>query len=252
MSWDWKPSVIAGCAGLLILYGRAVHFRFGSRTAAWLAGVLLIFAALCSPLDELGDKYLFSVHMARHIVFVLIVPALLLIGIPRLYLPPGFSGIERVLRTPAIAWSAGIGTMIFWHIPGIFNAALASEPLHIVEHLSLLVGGTMYWWPVLAPLPESRMRPVPQAAAYLFTSCLACTAMGIAITFAPALLYPSYAHPPDPLGSIIREQWGISAAMDQQIGGLLMWVPGCLIYLTATMAMFARWYGEEPAPAMEV
>ena len=67
------------------------------------------------------------------------------------------------------------------------------------------------------------------------------------ITFAPRLLYPAYAQPVDAYGilPVIRERWGISPAMDQQIGGLLMWVPGCLVYLTAIMAMFARWYGEE-------
>ncbi len=254
MNWDWKPSVIAGCAGLLLLYAREVRYRFTPRAAAWLAGVLLIFFALCSPLDELGDKYLFSVHMARHIAFVLIVPALLLLAIPPdpRALPRPLLALERILRTPAIAWMAGIGTMVFWHIPAVFNAALASEPLHILEHLSLLAGGAMYWWPILSPFPRSRMHAVPEAAAYLFSSCLACTAMGIAIAFAPGLLYPSYAHPPDPLGTVIRSQWGISAAMDQQIGGLLMWVPGCLVYLTATMVMFARWYGEDAEQAVEL
>jgi putative membrane protein len=83
---------------------------------------------------------------------------------------------------------------------------------------------------------------MPHAAAYLFFSCAACTAMGIVITFAPAPLYREYAKAPMAL-----ENWGISPQMDQQIGGLLMWVPACLIYLAAIMAMFARWYAEETA-----
>jgi cytochrome c oxidase assembly factor CtaG len=187
--------------------------------------------------------------MAKHIAFVLVVPALLLMAMPaepleRALRIPVLRTLERILRTPAIAWAAGVGVMLFWHIPALFNAALSYEPLHIVEHLSLLIGGTIYWWPILSPLPESRIAPVPQGVAYLFTSCLACTAMGIAITFAPGLLYPAYL-------PAIREQLGITAQMDQQIGGLLMWVPGCLVYLTAIMAMFARWYGEQPEPAME-
>lgn len=157
----------------------------------------------------------FSLHMALHIVCVLVIPALLLLGAPRL---PAF-------RIPAaLAWIAGIGAMAFWHIPAIFNAAMMHESLHIVELLSLLAGGTLYWWPILSP---ARLQPVPQAAAYLVSSCLACTAMGIVIAFAPA---PLYLH---------------ASISDQQIGGLLMWVPCCLVYLTATMAMFARWYREE-------
>ncbi|HZU29288.1 MAG TPA: cytochrome c oxidase assembly protein [Bryobacteraceae bacterium] len=257
MTWDFKPSVVIGCCVLLGAYFGLVRWR-ARQAALWLTGVLLIFMVLCSPIDELADSYLFSVHMAKHILLVLVVPALLVMAVPAdvferalRYAP--VRAAERVLRVPAIAWMAGVGVMIFWHIPALFNTALTNEPLHIVEHLSLLVGGTIYWWPVLTPLPQSRMRPVPQAAAYLFTSCLACTAIGVAITFAPALLYPAYAHPPaGAVAEAIRGRWGISAAMDQQIGGLLMWVPACLVYLTAILAMFARWYREEPEPAMEV
>ncbi len=258
MSWDLKPSVVIGCCALLALYAWFVKGRFGARGAAWLAGVGLIFVALCSPLDELADTYLFSVHMAKHILFVLVVPALLVLAVPAgiferalRYRP--VAAVERVLRRPAVAWLAGVGAMVVWHIPVLFNTALEYEPLHIVEHLSLLVGGTIYWWPILSPLPEARLRPVPQAAAYLFTSCLACTAIGVVITFSPDLLYPAYAHPVgDPaMVTAIREQWGISPPLDQQIGGLLMWVPCCLVYLTAIMAMFARWYSEESESAIE-
>jgi cytochrome c oxidase assembly factor CtaG len=154
---------------------------------------------------------------------------------------------------PAITWGAGVGAMVVWHIPAIFNQAMASEPLHMLEHLSLLICGTLYWWPILSPLPEARMKPVPQAAAYLFTACLACTSIGIAVTFAPGLLYPAYAQPEDIYGisTLIRNGWGISPHMDQQIGGILMWAPACLVYLTGIMAMFARWYSEEANAALE-
>jgi len=254
MTWDFKPSVIIGCCALLLVYGFAFGRRLRPRSLYWFTGVALIFIALCSPLDELADTYLFSVHMAKHIAFVLVVPALLLLGIPEITLPRALRAPERFLRRPAVAWMAGIGVMAVWHIPALFNAALANEPLHIVEHLSLLIGGTIYWWPVLAPVAESRMRPVPQAAAYLFTSCLACTAIGILITFAPSQLYPAYANPRDVYGMlpVIRNRWGISASMDQQIGGLLMWVPCCMVYLTAIMAMFGRWYAEERPSAVEI
>jgi cytochrome c oxidase assembly factor CtaG len=257
-AWDWKPSVVAGCAVLLGAYAWAVRFRFSQRAAAWLTGVLLIFLALVSPLDELADRYLFSVHMAKHILFVLVVPALLLIGLPA----APFRGVlrfrpaaiaEKFLATPAVAWTAGIGAMALWHIPVLFNAALSNEALHIFEHLSLLIAGTIFWWPILAPLPECRLTPVPQAAAYLFTACLACTSLGVLVTFAPRLLYPSYAQPNDVYAflPVIRQTWGVSPAMDQQIGGLLMWVPGCLIYLTAIMAMFARSYAQDTKPPLK-
>lgn len=250
--------MLIGCAALIALYAWAVRFRFSQRAAAWLTGVLLLFLALVSPLDALADKYLFSVHMAKHILFVLVIPALLLIGLPagpldRLLRKRRVAVTERFLRLPVVAWSAGVGAMALWHIPFVFNEASSHAPVHIVEHLSLLAGGTVFWWPILAPRLDSRMPPVPQGAAYLFTACLACTSIGVVITFAPNLLYSTYSHPVDTYGILpmIRDRWGISAAMDQQIGGLLMWVPACLVYLTAIMAMFARWYGEEPAPPLE-
>lgn len=257
-AWDWKPSVVAGCAALTGAYAWAGGFRFAHKTAAWLTGVLLILLALVSPLDELADRYLFSVHMAKHILFVLVVPALLLMGLPAGPVARGLryrpaAAAENFLGTPAIAWAAGVGAMAFWHIPAFFNAALSNEGLHIFEHLSLLIAGTIFWWPILAPAPEFRLSPVPQGAAYLFGACLACTSIGVLITFAPRLLYPSYAYPVDTYAilPLIRERWGISPGMDQQIGGLLMWAPCCLVYLTAIMAMFARWYGEEAKTPLE-
>jgi cytochrome c oxidase assembly factor CtaG len=264
-AWDWKPSVVLGCGLVMAGYAWSTRFRFSARAAAFAAGVLAILLTLVSPMDELADHYLFSVHMAKHILFVLIVPALLLIGLPAMPVSPARKGgvetrdrsqavnirilarAERCLRQPAVAWTAGVGAMIAWHIPALFNRALAYEPLHIAEHLSLLACGTIFWWPILSPLPQSRMRPLPHAAAYLFTACLACTSLGIAITFARSLLYPAYAHPADVYAilPLIRENWGIGPQMDQQIGGLLMWAPACLVYVSAIMAMFARWYAEE-------
>ncbi|HYK62544.1 MAG TPA: cytochrome c oxidase assembly protein [Bryobacteraceae bacterium] len=251
-AWDWKPSVVLGCGLVMAGYAWSTRFRFSARAAAFAAGVLAILLTLVSPMDELADHYLFSVHMAKHILFVLIAPALLLMGLPAAPMEQAMrirnvARAERFLRQPAVAWTAGVGAMIAWHIPALFNKALANEPLHIAEHLSLLACGTIFWWPILSPLPQSRMRPLPHAAAYLFTACLACTSLGIAITFARSLLYPAYAHPADVYAilPLIRENWGISPQMDQQIGGLLMWAPACLVYVTAIMAMFARWYAEE-------
>jgi putative membrane protein len=251
-AWDWKPSVVIGCGLMMSGYAWSARFRFSARASAFAAGALAILLALVSPLDELADRYLFSVHMAKHILFVLIAPALLLMGLPAAPIKRALrirtvARIEGFLRQPAVAWTAGVAAMIVWHIPAVFNTALASEPLHIAEHLSLLACGAIFWWPILSPLAQSRMRPLPHAAAYLFTACLACTSLGVAITFAPSLLYPAYAHPADVYAilPLIRENWGITPQMDQQIGGLLMWAPACLVYVSAIMAMFARWYAEE-------
>jgi putative membrane protein len=245
-AWDWNPSVVAACCGLIAVYEWTVGLRFSTKTAAWLAGVLLILLVLVSPLGALS-AYLFSVHMAKHIVFVLVIPALLLMGLPAervepLLRRPAVGSAVRLLGAPALTWIAGIGAMTLWHIPALFHAAASHAALHVLEPLSLLVAGTLFWWPLLSPAPQCRIQPVPQGVAYLASACLACTAMGVLITFAPAPLYPLHAHP---------ARWGISAALDQQIGGLLMWVPCCLVYLTAIMAMFARWYRAEETDASQ-
>src|SRR5689334_10241009 len=119
-AWEWKPSVVLGCCALAAAYLAAERFRCLRRAALWMAGVLLILLELVSPLDAIADNYLFSAHMAEHIVFVLVIPALLLLGTPpiwaeRLLIYRYVSGAERLLANPAVSWTAGIGAMALWH-----------------------------------------------------------------------------------------------------------------------------------------
>ncbi|MGI8745118.1 MAG: cytochrome c oxidase assembly protein [Bryobacteraceae bacterium] len=246
-AWNWKPSVLIGCGALLVAYAVVVRLRFTRRSLPFIAGLFLLLLALVSPLDELADSYLFSAHMAKHMLLVLVIPALLLIGMPAHFMQralsrPAIRKAESILGAPVLAWIIGIAAMAVWHIPALFNAALASEPLHIVEHLSLLIAGTIFWWPLLAPLAEERVAPVPAGVGYLFSACLACTVIGILLTFASPGTYSIPANVDARVLSLVRNGWGISPETDQQASGLLMWVPGCFIYLTAIVAMFARWY----------
>ncbi len=255
-AWDWEPSVLAGCAALAIAYCAMVRRRM-SRAGYFLGGLCVLLFALVSPIDRLGDEYLFSVHVVQHLLLGLIVPLLLLLGTPewlarQALRRPLILGAERVLGRVAVAWPAGVGTMLAWHVPVWFNAALAREALHVFQHLTFLVGGTIFWWPVLGPLKERRLAPWA-AIFYLFSSCTTCSLLGAAITFGPAGLYPAYLQPEDRLGilRLIRVGWGLDAKGDQQLGGMLMWVPGCLIYLSAILATVARWYGTGESSAGE-
>lgn len=257
--WDWEPTVLLGCAALLLGYV-ALTRRQPSRHAFWfVAGVLLIVVALCSPLDTLGDTYLFSAHMLQHMLLVLVVPPLLILGIPawqveRWLRNPTVATVECIVRRPAVAWLLGIGTVYLWHAPPLYNATLAHTVIHIAEHLSFLVTGTVFWWPVCAPRAASRL-PHLVAAFYLFIAAVASSSLGIILTFAAPGLYPAYLHPADPRGvlTLVRNGWGLSAATDQQLGGLCMWVLGGLIYLCAILATFAHWYAEDevltPSPS---
>jgi cytochrome c oxidase assembly factor CtaG len=247
-AWDLEPSVILGCAALMIVYLRAAGLRFFKQAVLFAAGVLVLLLTLVSPLDTLADHYLFSAHMLQHLFLILVVPPLLLLGIPeslarKMLQRPFVRRCENLLGRPAIAWPLGIGTFWGWHAPLLYNAALANEPLHIVEHLSFLVTSAIFWWPVLAPVVNKRLSP-PMALVYLLAAGLSNTLLGIILVFSPGILYTAYVHPSDPLGilHLIRDEWNLSARSDQTLGGLLMWIPGSLVYLGVILATLLRWF----------
>jgi cytochrome c oxidase assembly factor CtaG len=131
--------------------------------------------------------------------------------------------------------------MWLWHAPALCNAATTLKAVSVIQTTSLLLMGSVFWWQVLAPRDADRLSPLA-GIAYLFTACTACSVLGIILTFAPVSICPVYDQPVDRLGILgaIR-QWGLTSERDQQVGGLLMWVPMCLIYLTAILAQLVRW-----------
>ncbi|HEY2842580.1 MAG TPA: cytochrome c oxidase assembly protein, partial [Bryobacteraceae bacterium] len=185
----------------------------------------------------------------QHILLLLIVPALLLLSLPRsLPLATG----ARVLDHPFVCWVAGVGAMWFWHAPTLCNAAGSSGPVRALQTVSLLILGSAFWRQILAPREEERLSP-PGAVLYLFSACITCSVLGIIITFSPVAVCSIYANlPSDHFGMLqtIREGWGFTPERDQQIGGLLMWVPMCLVYLSAIFTQVARWFEEPSGTAM--
>ncbi len=247
-AWDFDPSIVIGCASLLGVYAIA-NRRDLSRIGWFAAGVAAMFLVLVSPLDTLADGYLFSAHMLQHLVLVLIAPPLMILGISPRFAGtvldvPGLARTERVLRNGIVAWLIGMATLWVWHAPYLYNATLADEDIHILEHLCFLVSATVFWWPILAPLERSRLAPMP-AVIYLATAAVANSVLAILLTFARPGLYPAYVNPADPLNllAMIRGTWGLTPALDQELGGLLMWIPGGMVFLGAVVWVIARWYG---------
>lgn len=252
-AWDWEPSIVVGCAGLAAGYLAVARDRWSRKTAFFFTGVLILLVDLMSPIDSLGDTYLFSMHVLQHFLLALIIPPLWLLGLSRGLAEAALQRswvcrIEQVLAQPGMGWLLGVGTMLAWHIPSFFNAALEHDALHIFQHLSFLITGTIFWWPVLGPLPERHL-PTLTCIAYLFSACTACSLLGAVLTFSPPGAYPAYLNPEDRLGIVpLIRSWGLDAKSDQQLGGMLMWVPGCLVYLSAILTRVARWYAAaEPA-----
>jgi cytochrome c oxidase assembly factor CtaG len=247
--WTWGGASLPLGAGALACY--LARFGLNRRFGYFAAALGLAVITLMSPINTLADGYLFSAHMLQHIILLLVVPALVLLSLPRSL---SLAMRPSLLGHPLSGWIAGVGAMWFWHAPTLCNAAVSSRPVHVVQTVSLLVLGAMFWRQILAPREHERLSP-PAAILYLFSACVTCSILGIIITFSPVTVCSIYAGPPvDRFGLLgtIRAGWGLTPERDQQIGGLLMWVPMCLIYLSAILAQIARWFAASGNSAPEV
>ncbi len=182
----------------------------GARAAWWMVGGGGVFLlTLMSPLAALAQGYLFSAHMLQHILLVLVVPALALMALPA-SARAAPADCARLLN-PAVCWACGVGAMWVWHAPALCNAAASSRAVSAVQtHLAAGAGrgasGGSCW-----RLPR-RQRIAPlHGVVYLFAACMACTVLGIILTFSPVTVCSAYLHPVDRLGiaSLIEGTWGL-------------------------------------------
>ncbi len=258
--YHWNFNIINACALLLLcmLYAYAVYFHFGKKSLYFFSAIAVIILCIASPLHFLGSHFLFSAHMLAHVLLLLIAGPLLVASIP-----PGnrfeklFLFISKnVYAAPLVTWGAGVCVMWIWHIPPIFNKVVS---LNSMKHLtpwmdvlmsahmmSLVVAGIFFSWPVINPYKQYRLGAL-RAVAYLASACVFCSLLGLLITFAPAGTYTHYIATNDSYSflKIIRNNWNLSAEEDQQIAGLVMWVPCCFIYLSASMAILIKWFQEK-------
>src|SRR5437667_8823309 len=126
------------------------------QTIAFLSGMLIMFLALVSPLDELGDSYLFSAHMVQHLCLTIIGPPLLLIGTPEWIVKPALSNkvifkVAKVLTYLVVAFVLYNADLWLWHAPTLYDATLENQSIHILEHLTFIIFGLLYWWPIFSP-----------------------------------------------------------------------------------------------------
>src|SRR5581483_1810188 len=231
--WHADPSVV-GALALLLAVCWACTRRLDPPL---LLLAILTVLALESPIDLLSDRYLFSVHMLQHLILILAIAPLLVVA-----LPPGLvaevgrrlpNAPARFLSHPAIALGIASFTLLVWHLPSLYDAALRSEALHAFEHATFVATSYLFWWNALGQGRVWRASILPRMA-YLFLAGLPCALLGAILTFAARPLYASYVRdfPELGLGQIIRLQWGLSALTDQQLGGLLMWIGGGLCYVS--------------------
>ena len=254
LDWSGHPSILIGALVLEVLYLMAVgplrnRFDGSSKVAnkqviSFTLGVFSIFLALHSPLDLLSDEFLFSAHMVQHLLLVLVAPPLLLMGVPNWLLMP-IRHLPILLTFSKIATFPVVAALLFnilfavWHVPVIYEAGLRYVSIHIFQHIIFIITGVIMWWPVLSPMKLIPRIPYAGQVLYLFVLSIPPAIVGALITFAEGVLYPTYAASP--------EIWGISAQADQQIGGVIMKIPGFLIFILAAGVIFFRWSAKEEA-----
>jgi putative membrane protein len=236
---------VAASAWAWAWYGRGGRPRPGP--ALRFGGALLaLLLALNGPLHDLSDWYLFSAHMVQHLVLTLVVPPLLLTGLPGWMLDAllrpllafrASAALVRAATRPLPAFSVYAVALIGWHLPGPYNTALEVHNWHVAEHLVLLAAATLGWWPILSP--SRRLPPLPYAAQllYLFVFGMPMTVVAAMITGAERVLYPFYETAP--------RLFDLTPLADQRLGGVIMWVPSGLIPLAAFTVVFFRWAAAE-------
>lgn len=217
------------------------------RVLSFVVALAAVVVALLSPLEKAAETY-FSAHMVQHMLLIAVAAPLLAVGAPGLPLmlaaPPRLrrwlgghqyrlrtSWPVRVLALPVTAWFLHIGVLWAWHMPAAFDAALHSELLHVVEHLSFVGTSWLLWWHVATPGRARMRRPV--AAMYLFTVLLPSAALGAVLTLAATPLYAEQA--------ARTVHAGADALADQQLAGLVMWIPADVVYLVAIVGLVFAW-----------
>lgn len=248
--WSFEPWVIACLLLSLALYtrgaarlwqragiGRGLRAR---HIGAFAVGWLTLVAALVSPLDPLGNR-LFSAHMVQHELLMVVAAPLMCLGQPVVAwlwaLPTAWRralaaaashaawrALWGRLSAPTAAWALHAVVLWAWHLPAAFDASLADATVHTWQHISFLSSALLFWWAVLRG---------EGGLLYVFTTMVHTTALGALLTLSPVVWYLPYQASAGALG--------FSALEDQQLGGLVMWVPAGMAYLGAGLLLVARW-----------
>src|SRR5882724_11756465 len=166
-AWTWNSILL-----LLSAFAFAGYFlAFGQRGRPlyFVAALVIFLFTFISPFSALANGYLFSAHMVQHILLVLIIPALLLLSLPRSF---SLRSPLTYLTHPLIGWIAGVGAMWLWHAPALCNAAVTSRTVSTIQTTSLLLMGSLFWWQVLAPREEQRLSPLGDCLPLYRLHCL--------------------------------------------------------------------------------
>ena len=255
--WSWEPG-IAGplmLVALLFLVGLARACRRAAqvpwlRVLSFCAGWLALVIALNSPIHALAEQ-LFWVHMVQHELLMVVAAPLLVAaqpmalmlwaiplrwrqGLGSLFKLPAMAASWWLLSSPLVAWLLHAAALWLWHMPSLFDAALEMESVHALQHLCFFGSGLLFWWMLLYGR-HGRMG-YGAALIYVFTTAAHNTALSALLVLSPRPWYQHYLN--------LTAASSLSALEDQQLGGLIMWVPASLVYLAAGLYLFSAWLKE--------
>jgi putative membrane protein len=259
-AWSLEPGVVVALSVTAWAYLRGLGALWRSagsghgirrwEAGAFAGGWIVLLLALVSPLHRLGSV-LFSAHMAQHELLMVVAAPLLVLGrplVPFIWALPmrwrravgdwataaPVQATWGLLTLPLVAWTLHAIAIWLWHAPALFDATLTSELIHTLQHLSFLGTGLLFWWALLRGHSGRLGRPA--AVLYLFTTSVHTTVLGALLTFSSRPWYSLY-------GSSTAV-WGLTPVEDQQLAGLIMWVPAGLAYLIAALVIAASWLNE--------
>jgi len=247
--WNLNVDVIFLCVGLLVAYWYAVaiwrpHIPDAgpvrrSQVALYCTGVLTVYIAGGTPIHELGENYLLSVHMVQHLLFTLVAPPLLLAGVPTwlweaLLARKNVLPIARVALNPLVAIFAVNFILVVTHLPHVVDYALTTHWFHFVVHLMLVGSSMMMWWCVVTDVPRLPRLSYPYQMAYLFVQSLVPSVIAAFILFSPSAAYDFYGNAP--------RIWGLDPVEDQQWAAFVMKIVGSLILWGFIGVAFFKWY----------
>jgi putative membrane protein len=245
VAWLSDPAVLAPLAlmaGIYVWRFRQARHEAGGRgagplqAAAFAGAMIALLAALVSPIDGLGEHYLFSAHMVQHVLLGDIAPLLLLLALSRVIMRPAtrrLTGVERALgpfASPVAAIALWLGVMYLWHVPALYDAAVEHAPVHLLEHVSFFAAGIALWWPLIQPVPMRRRLTGLQPLAYIAAAKAGLAALGLYLAWSTNVLYPYYEQTP--------RIWGLSPIEDQNVGGVIMMVEQSFTLVIVMVVLF--------------
>ena len=242
--WSIHPSTVVGLAILAAVYlWRARHSTPENplsmlRRISFFSALFVIFASLNGPIHDLSDTYLFSAHMVQHLLLTMLMPPLLIAGVPGWMLRPllqnrAIAAVARIVTRPIACFAIFNIVIAMWHLPVFYNAAMDNHNIHIFEHLMFMAAAVLMWWPLTSQLPELPRLSYPGQMLYCFLMILPMSIVAVYISMADQVLYPAYASAP--------RITSLSPLDDQLLGGLIMWVPGGMIFMIIMTVIFFKW-----------